>query len=339
MPDKGHHTILIIEDNPGDFALVEEFLLEQIETPGILHAVNFKEAKLILETNQGLPDIILLDLSLPDKTGIPLIRDIVEISMNAPVIVLTGYADLEFGVKSLSLGVSDYLLKDELSSISLYRSIIYNLERKKIISELAESEKNYAELFHLSPLPMFVFDLDTSNFLDANDGFIKYYGYSREEILEMNLKQLRPSEDIPSSEMDWGENENLKICNHLKKNGEIIQVETKSNFIQYKGQKARITIATDVTERLKYIKAIEKQNEKLREISWIQSHIVRAPLARIMGLVEIIKNITENGEEKERTLDYLLLSANELDDVIKSITDKTRIDEDHNGPADSGIVK
>ena len=102
---------------------------------------------------------------------------------------------------------------------------------------------------------------------------------------------------------------------------------------------AKITIATDVTERLKYIKAIEQQNERLREISWIQSHMVRAPLARIMGLVEIIKNITENGEEKKRTLDYLLLSANELDDVIKNITDKTRIEEDHIGPADSGEVK
>ena len=87
-------------------------------------------------------------------------------------------------------------------------------------------------------------------------------------------------------------------------------------------------IASDVTERLNYIKAIEEQNEKLREISWIQSHIVRAPLARIMGLIEIFKDANGSADEKEMALDYILVSAKELDIVIRDITDKTRVDED-----------
>ena len=145
MPNKGDHNILVIEDNPGDFALVEEFLFEQIEAPAITHAWNYTEARNILSGRQIPYEIILLDLSLPDKTGMPLIKDIVELSLNAPIIVLTGYPDLAFGVKSLALGISDYLLKDELTSISLYRSIVYNLERKRIMSELAESEKRYSD--------------------------------------------------------------------------------------------------------------------------------------------------------------------------------------------------
>ena len=141
MANKGDHSILVIEDNPGDFALVEEFLLEQIDAPLISHASNYKEARNIL-SDKGEPfDIILLDLSLPDKTGIPLILGIVEIGQNAPVIVLTGYADLNFGVKSLSIGISDYILKDELTSLSLYKSIVYSTERKRIISDLEASEK------------------------------------------------------------------------------------------------------------------------------------------------------------------------------------------------------
>jgi signal transduction histidine kinase len=70
-----------------------------------------------------------------------LIQEIVEISLNAPVIVLTGYTDFEFGVKSLSSGASDYILKDELTSLSLYKSIVYSMERKRIISDLEISEK------------------------------------------------------------------------------------------------------------------------------------------------------------------------------------------------------
>src|ERR1700761_6620926 len=105
MPNKGAYSILIVEDNPGDFALVEEFLFEQIEAPAISHAANYQEAKNILHSKETPFDIVLLDLSLSDKTGMPLIHDIVELSLKAPVIVLTGYADLTFGVQSLSSGV------------------------------------------------------------------------------------------------------------------------------------------------------------------------------------------------------------------------------------------
>jgi PAS domain S-box-containing protein len=79
----------------------------------------------------------------------------------------------------------------------------------------------------------------------------------------------------------------------------------------------------DVTERLNYIKAIEEQNQKLREISWMQSHVIRAPLARIMGLIPMIAD--EHFEEKEKMLEYLRISANDLDEVIRNITEKTKI--------------
>ncbi len=334
MPNhKNEFNILVIEDNHGDFALVEEFLLEQIETLVLVRAKNYQEARAIFLSKEVQFEIVLLDLSLPDKTGIPLIKDIVEMSLSAPVIVLTGYADFDFGVKSLSLGVSDYILKEELTSTSLYRSIVYNLERKKITTALEESERKYSELFHLSPLPMFVFEIETLDFLDVNDAFIKHYGYTTEEILTMNLKEIRPPEEISTFEEALFEEikaqkTSFGVYRHKKKNGEIIQVDIQSNFVDYKGKNAKVTIASDVTERLNYIKAIEAQNQKLREISWMQSHVVRAPLARIMGLIQIFKDTNSAEEEKEKALDYILLSANELDDVIKEITHKTKVAED-----------
>jgi PAS domain S-box-containing protein len=333
--DKRAYRILIIEDNPGDFTLVEDFLFEQIEAPVILRAENYKAAAGTLSKNDCNFDIILLDLSLPDKTGEPLIKEIIEICAGAPVIVLTGYADFAFGIKSLSLGVSDYILKDQLTSLSLYKSIRYSSERKKAVAAVEESEKKYSELFHLTPLPMMVFDLDTLQFLDVNDASVKHYGFSREEFLSMTLKDIKLPEDIPILEDNLENDKAVKKTNSLgifrqkKKNGEIIDVDIRANFIKYKGKEAKVIIATDVTERLNYIKAIEAQNEKLREISWIQSHIVRAPLARILGLIPLIKDLKEeNGEDKKKMLDYIFLSANELDDVIKNITDKTIVPDD-----------
>ena len=329
--EKKDYQILVIEDNPGDFALVEEFLLSELESPVIFNATDCRRAGEFLSDNKYQFDIILLDLSLPDKNGEPLILEIIENCRDAPVIVLTGYADFKFGIKSLALGVSDYILKDELTSLTLHKSILYSSERKKIVSALAESEKKYSELFHLSPLPMYVFDIDNLSFLDVNEACIRHYGYTREEFLEMDLKSIRPPEEVPALEKGLlagspdPRNNRPDIYKHRKKNGEVIQVDIQSNFIEFRGKNAKVTIATDVTERLNYIKAIEAQNEKMREISWIQSHVVRAPLARIMGLIPLVKDLNEDNDQREKMFEYLILSVNELDEMIKSITDKTRI--------------
>ncbi|WP_428328054.1 PAS domain-containing protein [Mucilaginibacter sp.] len=80
----------------------------------------------------------------------------------------------------------------------------------------------------------------------------------------------------------------------------------------------------DITDRKLSEIRLKEQNEQLREISWIQSHIVRAPLARIMGLIPLIKDPRTQVADKQEMLEYLLVSAVELDDVIRSITDKTK---------------
>lgn len=329
--DKREYKILVIEDNPGDFALVEDFLFEYIIAPELVRAGTCREAKKMLASTKF--DIVLLDLSLPDKTGEQLIKEIIETRNEAPVIVLTGYADFSFGVKSLSIGVSDYILKDDLNAMALYKSIIYSIERKKNISDVERSEKRYSDLFNLSPLPMWVVNLDTLQFLDVNNATVSHYGYSREEFLSMTLANIKPAGEVPNLEKAIAEDRlvpgdaSRRAVLHRKKNGELINVEIQIASVQYKGSNANIIIGTDITERFRYIKAIENQNEKLKEISWIQSHIVRAPLSRIMGLIPLINGSCESVEERDMMLQYMLTSANELNEVIKDITDKSSIED------------
>jgi PAS domain S-box-containing protein len=331
IKDSSGYCILVVEDNLGDFTLIEDFLFEQFDAPIIAHAESFRVAASFLSAENCLYDVILLDLSLPDKTGEPLIHEVVKLCRNIPIIVLTGYADFSFGLKSLSLGIADYILKDELTSLLLYKSIVYSSERKKSIVALQESEKKYSELFHLSPLPMWVVDLGSLKFLDVNQATIDHYGYSREEFSSMTLKDIRPEDEIANLEQGLaadkqypGEN-SRRVMIHQMKSGELRNVEIQVAAVQYKQTQASMVIATDITERLNYIQAIEDQNEKLKEISWIQSHIIRAPLSRIMGLIPLIKEKNGGSDEQDKMLDYLVLSANELDEVIKNITDKTRM--------------
>jgi PAS domain S-box-containing protein len=79
----------------------------------------------------------------------------------------------------------------------------------------------------------------------------------------------------------------------------------------------------DISDRINYIRSIEEQNEKLRDIAWIQSHVVRAPLARIMGLSKLIYHENTDDSLRKELLDHLDTSTAELDDIIKDIVRKT----------------
>lgn len=78
-------------------------------------------------------------------------------------------------------------------------------------------------------------------------------------------------------------------------------------------------------ERKKQIIDIEKQNEQLKEIAWIQSHSVRAPLSRIMGIIDLFEDKSIQDTEVPEFLDYIKQSGNELDVIIKDIVKKSEI--------------
>jgi PAS domain S-box-containing protein len=327
--DSRSYHILVIEDNPGDFMLIQEYLEDNIIAPDLKHVQSYKEAFNALTDPNAKPfDVILLDLTLPDRSGEALIHEIMAIGMRTPVIVLTGYTDFEFSIRSMSMGISDYILKDDLNSFSLYKAIIYNIERYRTLANLEESEKRYSDLFHLSPLPMWVYDLETLAFLDVNEAAVKHYGYTQEEFSGMTIRDIRPPEDIPIVEdavkavRDGTVRTPHQYFRHLKKNGDVIIVEIQGNVIDYKGKKAEVVLAVDVTDNFVYINAIENQNQKLREISWIQSHVVRAPIARLMGLSELIMEKDNSPDQVNTLLGHVVDSAKELDVIIRDISMK-----------------
>ncbi len=272
--DKKPFSILVIEDNPGDFALIEIFLREQIADPVMVNAGNFKKASEILSAGDINFDVVLLDLSLPDKSGRQLVIETMELVSACPVIILTGLADIDFSISSISLGISDYLLKDDLNATTLYKSILYAMERKKTILQLEASEKRYSSLFHLSPQPMWVFETETLRIVQVNKAAIEHYGYSEEEFLRMTILDICPKEEIEKVNeiISIHKTDENKIFEgkfiHCKKSGEKIEVEIYSNVIFISEKRFRSVIAIDVTEKNQYehkiIKAIIKTQEDER---------------------------------------------------------------------------
>jgi light-regulated signal transduction histidine kinase (bacteriophytochrome) len=101
-------------------------------------------------------------------------------------------------------------------------------------------------------------------------------------------------------------------------------MDVKASFLHLQGQNIVMKIGRDISKLKEQQNAIQEQNERLKEIAWTQSHIVRAPLAKIMGATELIASsqLSLEAEAKE-LLQALQLSAKELDDVIREITEKT----------------
>ncbi|MFD2148427.1 PAS domain-containing protein [Mucilaginibacter antarcticus] len=78
----------------------------------------------------------------------------------------------------------------------------------------------------------------------------------------------------------------------------------------------------DITVRKRYLKTVEDQNKTFREISWMQSHLVRAPLARIMGLIPLLVASTDKQDQAD-IVNYIDISATELDEVVRQISNKS----------------
>lgn len=198
---------------------------------------------------------------------------------------------------------------------------ITELETNKI--ELAELANRYELLFSESPLPKWIFDTETLRFLEVNDEAIRHYGYTKEQFLDMTITDIRPEEEKAKLFEVLKNGENIKgyhvSTRHKKANGEVICVDVISHFIEFNGRRAKVVSAADVTERVKYIEAIEKQNCQLRDISWTQSHVVRSPLASLMGLVKLMNSKDMTEEEKEIVQKGILESAEKLDQIIKNI--------------------
>ena len=260
--------ILVIEDHLGDYILIEDYLKEDHKEIKLTRAISFQQARDFL--NETRFDAILLDLSLPDSGDIEiLVKEVIILAGSTPVIVLTGNSNQEIGVKTLSWGISDYLLKDELNPAQLSKSIFYSIERKKVESQLIESEKKYKNLFNHSPVPKFVLDLTSLNFLNVNRAAIELYGYSYEEFLKMNVRDLWATEEHQKAEEKWmnfHEDWFQIALKHRKKNGDVISVEVTSNPIEFDGKKARVSLIKDVTAQLKAERALQHSEQRFKAL-------------------------------------------------------------------------
>ena len=146
-------------------------------------------------------------------------------------------------------------------------------EEIKLAEEtIKKSEAQYRNLFNYSPLPKWIYDIENFKILDVNEAAVKHYGYSKEQLTTMTVKDIRPEEDLEkfmnmehhtasSSAFNVGE------WRHKKADGSIINVEISGHPVEYNGRSAMMIIANDITERKKSEDVIKQINNELHDLS------------------------------------------------------------------------
>ncbi len=145
-------------------------------------------------------------------------------------------------------------------------------ERKKAQETIKKSEEQYRYLFNHSPMPKWIFDLETYSILEVNEAAVKHYGYSRKQFTTMTVKDIHPAEDLerfiqPNIEANSQATFNAEEWRHQKANGDIINVEVSGHPIEYNGRKAMMIISNDITERKRSETVIANINKELHELS------------------------------------------------------------------------
>lgn len=135
--------------------------------------------------------------------------------------------------------------------------------------QLRAANERFLTLFTGNPQPMLVYDAETLRFLDVNDAALNLYGYTKEEFLKLDIRQIRPPEDIPKLLNHIsvpGTHNGNEVWRHFKKSGDLMYVNITSHEIVFEGRKARHIMVSDVTGIKNTQLALEKSEAFVRSV-------------------------------------------------------------------------
>lgn len=295
--------VLLLEQNQDDIELSLRALTQDgfcVESDGARTSEEFEQ-----KVRDNSYDVVLADYQLAGWTGIDALRMIESMGLNLPLILVTGTLGEERAVECIRLGVSDYVLKHQLSRLptavrhALQRKEMWE-ERARNVNVLEQSMASFRFLFAKNPIPMMVCDRETLRYLEVNDICVEQYGYSRDEFLRMRATDIRTSEEaVRLSEFLKDESSQLThagIWQHKTKSGKTIDAEIMLHGMEFASRPAWLIAALSVTEK-RELEAQLWQSQKFEAIGQLAggiAHDFNNMLGAILGWVEL--GIDESGQ-------------------------------------------
>jgi len=307
---KSNLSVLEIEDSIDDASLIRA-MLNRVRDPAftVVHAQSVGEG--LQRLREQVFDVVLLDLGLPDSKGIDAVQRVRQACPDVPLIVLTGVDDEEVALKTLQMDVQDYLVKGQIDSNLLVRSIRYARERKRAIEALRASESRFRRLSESGVIGIAYFDTN-GRISDANDTLLSMIGYSRKELAKgiVRWNRLLPPKWLPYM---------LKVAEEFKATGRIAPYETE--YLSRDGSRlwglfgaARIEGAAD---GIAFVVDITRRKKLEEESRHMANHDTLTGLPNRRLFLEFIRIKLEEAHRNRKKMGLLFLDL----DRFKGVND------------------
>lgn len=308
--------VLLIEDNPGDARLIREMIPQFEALQFNLECVERLSAGLEYFAREEV-DVVLLDLNLPDSNGLDTFNKVNTLVPDVPIIVLTGLDDEASAVKAVQNGAQDYLVKGDVNSSLLMRSIRYAIERQRLLvdlkqksEELQSAKNSFYSIVQMSEDGMVVID---------QQGVVRFANQSAVSQFKLESERLigsqfgRPIVSGNSTEID------ILCANGTKGLAEMRTVNTS-----WHGETAHLAMLRDITDRKRNEELLVRQEKMaaMGQLASIVGHEIRNPLGTIKNSVEFLGiKICQNPDPDKKIKEHLRILHEEVHNINKLIDD------------------
>jgi|GEM_PF-2358805 len=254
------------------------------------------------------------------------------------IYMIVGINWIFFSDKLISNIFSDNI--QEMSRFQMIKGCLYVLLTGlllyfliKRLYDQVNGRKQELELLFTNP-NLGIFKVDEKGYFTyVSPNILNIIGYVDKEIIGKKIinftpKKYREEDQRKLDKITQSESEKGFITNKYleDKQGNLIIIEMFGIVLKDKKGKVKgyLTAFQNITKQENFLNSLEAKNKQLQEIASDQSHLVRAPLARILGIIELMQNIKLEPDEKLDLITYLKTSGEELDEALKDISQKMR---------------
>jgi PAS domain S-box-containing protein len=242
-------------------------------------------------------DAVLVGPAPPELAAERALTIVAASGLDVPVIVVAPPVAPDDVAALVRLGLADYVSAERIDRLGaavtaarLARARRAERRRAEEAAELAAAEarrrndQGFRLLFQASPLPMWVYDVETLYFLEVNDAAVTHYGYSREEFLRLRSIDIRPPEEVERFKSRVAEIHadprqrfvRSAPWRHRLKDGTIREMDTSGHAIEFGGRRAMLVVAIDITELTRAQEALARSNARLSVLHEIDRALMAA---------------------------------------------------------------
>lgn len=161
-------------------------------------------------------------------------------------------------------------------------TVVDATDRIETQRRLAEAEQRFRLMFERTPLPSWVFDIESLEFLEVNAAAVRNYGYSHKEFLRMAVIDIRPESEVAPLQHALATQDTATMMGrtwiHRRKDGSLLDVRIHTTPLEFMGHHARLVLAEDVTERTR----------AERDLAWRATHDMLTGLANVEALTDFL---------------------------------------------------